>query len=452
MKNLLSIVLCLVMLFALSACGEDDMTNMNNQANKAQEIYFLNFKPEVADIYKEIAQAYEKEKGVKVKVVTAASDTYETTLKSEIAKSEAPTIFQINGPVGFSAWKNYCLDLKDTKLYSYLINKDLAVKDGGGVYGIPYVIEGYGIIYNEEIMDKYFDLDNKQVEISSVEEIDNFNTLKAVVEDMTKNKAALGIDGVFASTSMAGGETWRWDSHLASVPFYYEMKEKSGDDSSISTAHNAKEVEFKYHDKYKNLLDLYLNNSISEKGLLSGKSVNDSMSEFALGKVAMVQNGNWAWAEISKVEGNKVKEDKIGYLPLYMGFENEENQGICIGTENYLAINSKASKEKQQASIAFLEWLFSSETGKKYVTEKLEFITPFNTFDDDETPKDPLAREVLDWMGRDVETVEWTFNSFPSLQFKSDFSDATLEYVQGKKDWDYVKDTVKKSWKSERAQ
>ncbi len=451
MKKLLCLVLCFVFLFSLSACGEDDMTNMDSQASKQKEIYFLNFKPEVADIYKEIASAYEKESGVKVKVVTAASDTYETTLKSEIAKSDAPTIFQINGPVGFTAWKNYCLDLKNTELYSYLIDKDLAVKDGDGVYGIPYVIEGYGIIYNEEIMDKYFNLENKQVDISSVEEINNFNTLKAVVEDMTKNKSALGIDGVFASTSMAGGESWRWDSHLASVPFYYEMKEKSGEMSTISTANMATEVEFKHHDKYKNLLDLYLNNSISEKGLLSGKSVNDSMSEFALGKVAMVQNGNWAWTEISKVEGNKVKEDKIRYLPLYMGFENEENQGICIGTENYLAINSKVSEEKQKESIAFLEWLFSSETGKKYVTESLEFITPFNTFDDDETPNDPLAREVLDWMGRDVETVEWTFNSFPSLQFKSDFSDATLEYIQGKKDWDYVVDTVKKSWKSERA-
>ncbi len=450
MKKLFAVILCFTMLFLFAACGEDDATNMNNQSNK-EEIYFLNFKPEIADVYKEIAAAYEKETGVKVKVVTAASDTYETTLKSEIAKSEAPTIFQINGPVGFQSWKNYCLDLKETKLYSYLIDKDLAVKEGEGVYGIPYVIEGYGIIYNEEIMDKYFNLTQKSVDISSVDEINSFEMLKAVAEDMTKNKSALGIEGVFASTSMSGGESWRWDSHLASVPFYYEMKELNGDISSVATANSAKEITFKHHDKFKNLFDLYLNNSISEKGLLSSKSVNDSMSEFALGKVAMVQNGNWAWGQISSVEGNKVKEDKIGYLPLYMGFENEENQGICIGTENYLAINAKASKEKQTESIAFLEWLFSSEEGKKYVTEKLEFITPFNTFDDDEIPQDPLAREVLDWMDKDVQTVEWTFNAFPSLQFKTDFSDAALEYIQGKKDWNYVKDTVVKSWKKESA-
>ncbi len=450
MKKLIAIILCVTMLFLLASCGQNG--NDAGSANQgSSEIYFLNFKPEVADIYNQIAKAYEKESGVRVKVVTAASDTYETTLKSEIAKNEAPTIFQINGPVGYQSWKNYCLDLKNTKLYSYLIDKDLAVTEGDAVYGIPYVIEGYGIIYNGEILDKYFNLDNKATDVSSVEEIDDFETLKEVVEDMTKNKEKLGIDGVFASTSMSGGESWRWDSHLASVPFYYEMKEKSMDNSTISTAYTAKDITFKYDKQFKNLFDLYINNSVSEKGLLSSKSVNDAMSEFALGRAAMVQNGNWAWSEIKRVEGNKVPEDKIGYLPLYMGFEDEEDQGLCIGTENYLAINSKASKEKQEASIAFLEWLFSSETGKKYVTKQLDFITPFNTFDDDEKPKDPLAREVLEWMNRDVETIEWTFNSFPSQEFKTSFSDAMLEYIQGTKDWNHVKNTVINSWKQERA-
>lgn len=451
MKKIVSAILCFTFLFLFSACGNKENQGTQNTAQEDNGIYFLNFKPEVAEIYKEIAAAYEKETGIRVKVVTAASDTYETTLKSEIAKNEAPTIFQINGHVGFKSWKNYCLDLKDTKLYSFLYDKDMAIKDSEGVYGIPYVIEGYGIIYNEAIFDKYFNLENKKVQIDSVEDINSFEILKAVIEDMTLNKDKLGIQGAFASTSMSTGESWRWDSHLASVPFYYEMKEKSSDSSSIETAYSLKETEFKYHNQFRNLLDLYINNSVSEKGLLSGKSVNDSMSEFALGKAAMVQNGNWAWAEIKKVSGNTVKEDDIGFLPLYMGFDGEENQGICIGTENYFAINSKVSKEKQESSINFLEWLFSSETGKKFVTEKLEFITPFNTFNEDEEPEDPLAKDVLDWMDSDKENIEWTFSSFPSQEFKNSFSDAMLEYIQGTKEWEYVRKTVVDSWKQERS-
>ena len=452
MKKIIAITLAAVLVFGLTACGEK--TNSGNKDTAAENekgaVYFLNFKPEIADVYKEIAQKYKEEKGVDVKVVTAASNTYETTLKSEIAKADAPTIFQINGPVGYEAWKNYCADLSDTKLYSYLTDKDLAVKNADGVFGIPYVVEGYGIIYNNAIMEKYFALDNKAVDVSSADEIRNFATLRQVVEDMTKHKKELGIDGVFASTSMGTGEQWRWTTHLASVPVYYEMREND-DNSTIVSALDAKTVDLKYSDNLKNLFDLYINNSTTEKGLLSGKSVENSMAEFALGKAAMVQNGNWAWSQISEVKGNAVKPEDVKYLPLYMGFEGEEKQGLCVGTENYLAINKNASEANQKASIDFLEWLFSSETGKKYVTEKLDFIAPFSTFDEDERPEDPLAREILSWMESDKNTIEWTFNSFPSQQFKDDFGNSLLEYVQGSKDWAHVKKTFTDSWKSERS-
>ena len=192
-------------------------------------IYYLNFKPEIADVYDEIAKAYQEETGVKLKVVTAASGTYEQTLKSEMAKSTAPTIFQINGPRGYANWKNYCKDLKDTEIYNALADKSLAITEGEGVYGIPYATEGYGIIYNADILDKYFGLDNKKVKINSVDEIKSFADLKAVVEDMTANKEKLGIEGVFASTSLKNGEDWRWQTHLANIPVYYEFQKNNVD-------------------------------------------------------------------------------------------------------------------------------------------------------------------------------------------------------------------------------
>ena len=448
MKKILALCLCFATVVALAACTKTDKKPEQGTA-KAGSVYFLNFKPEVADIYKEIAAKYKEEKGVDVKVVTAASNTYETTLKSEIAKADAPTIFQINGPVGYKAWANYCEDLSDTKLYSYLTDKNLAVKNGNGVYGIPYVVEGYGIIYNDAIMRKYFALKDKAVSISKATDIKDFETLNAVVTDMTKHKKELGIDGVFASTSMGSGEQWRWTNHLASVPVYYEKK-GDGKDSTIVSTLEDKEIDFDYSSNFRKVFDMYLNNSTTQKGLLSGKSVDNAMAEFALGKAAMVQNGNWAWEQISKVGGNTVKADDIKYLPIYMGIEGEEKQGLCIGTENYLAINKNASAEDKKASIEFLEWLFSSETGKDYVVNKLNFIAPFNTFKDDEMPKDPLAKEILSWMKKDVNNLEWTFNSFPGQQFKDDFGNALLEYVQGSKDWAHVEKTFRNSWKAER--
>ncbi|MEE0808523.1 MAG: extracellular solute-binding protein, partial [Acutalibacteraceae bacterium] len=215
---------------------------------------------------------------------------------------------------------------------------------------------------------------------------------------------------------------------------------------------NSKNIAFRYSDNYKNLFDLYINNSITEKTLLGSKSTADSMAEFALGQVAMVQNGNWAWSQISGVEGNTVKEEDIKFMPLYIGVDGEKSQGLCIGTENYIAINKYASEEQQKKSLDFLNWLFTSEPGKRYVTNELDYITPFDTFKEDELPRDPLAREVVRYMNdASVTTVPWIFTSFPSDVFKAEVGGALLEYVQGGKDWKAVDQTIKDKWKSERA-
>ncbi len=447
MKNKIVSLLLLVtvVLMSVSLCG---------CKKSSAEIYFLNFKPESATIYEEIAKEYEKEKGVKVKVVTAAANTYEQTLKSEIAKKNAPTIFQVNGPIGYQSWKDYCLNIESSEIYSHLSDKSLAIKgdDGKGVYAIPYVVEGYGIIYNGELTDKYFSLKDRNNDYTSMDEIDSFDKLKKIVEDMQKKKKELGIEGVFSSTSLSSGEEWRWQTHLLNVPLYYEFEANDDYEDPTIAGLNAKELDFRYEKEYKNLFDLYVENSVTEKTLLGSKSTDDSMAEFALGKSVMVQNGNWAWSQIKKVSGNNVKEDKIKFLPMYMGISGEEEQGICIGTENYFAVNKQATKEEQEASLDFLNWLFSSETGKKYVTEQLDFITPFDTFTDSELPNDPLAKEVVRYMRDDsLKTIPWIFTSFPSENYKKDVGSALLDYVQGTKTYDEVSKTVKDKWKSERS-
>ena len=442
-KKLLSILLCLAVIATALLCagcrGEDTAS-----------VYFLNFKPEQAAAYEEIAKIYEQETGVPVKIVTAAANTYEQTLKSEIAKSNAPTIFQVNGPIGYESWKDYCMEIGDSKLYSHLSDKDLAIKDDGGVYAVPYVVEGYGIIYNDAICRKYFSLSGKTSDLTSMAEVKSFEQLKTIVEDMTTHKNELGIKGVFASTSLSAGEDWRWQTHLLNVPLYYEFKDNEDYDDPTIAGLNSKQIAFRFANNYRNLFDLYTNNSITEKSLLGSKSTSDSMAEFALGQVAMVQNGNWAWSQISGVEGNVVSENDIKFLPLYTGISGEEKQGLCIGTENYFAINKNASEQDRQASLNFLDWLFSSKQGKDYVTSKLGFLTPFDTFDDNELPNDPLAREVVRYMRSDeYTTVPWIFTSFPSDVFKTEVGSALLDYVQGNRSYDEVKKTIIDTWKSE---
>ena len=273
-KKLISALLCAAMVSSmLAGCGDSGSTGSaadsapaaksapaesapaadsaatGDSAAAAGEgaVYYLNFKPEVDAQWQEIAAAYTSETGVPVKVVTAASGTYEEVLKAEIAGSDAPTLFQINGPVGYNSWKDYCLDLSGSDLYNNLSDKGLAVTgDDGGVYGVPYTVEAYGIIYNDAIMQAYFATEGAKA--ANVDEINNFAKLKEVVEDMTAKKDALGIQGVFASTSLLPGEDWRWQTHLANLPVYYEYKDGNVSDMAAIT--------FKYSDNFKNIFDL----------------------------------------------------------------------------------------------------------------------------------------------------------------------------------------------------
>ncbi len=425
----------------LASCG-------GNKGSAKGTVRYLNFKPEVTEIYQELAAAYEKETGIKVIVETAANNSYESTLTSKMATKEAPTLFQINGPRGYANWKDYCADLSNTKLYSHLSDKSLAITADGKAYGIPYVVEGYGIIYNKAITDKYFALSSKATSYKSMDEINNFAKLKEIADDMQKNAKLLGIKGVFASTSLKAGEDWRWQTHLANLPVYYEFKTNKIDLASDAT----KKINFQFDKEFKNIFDLYITDSVIPAKQVGVKTVTDSMSEFALEECAMVQNGNWAWGQISGTEGNKVKAENVKYLPIYTGAAGEEKQGLCVGTENFYCINAKASAADQQATADFIYWLYTSEMGKNYVTNKLGFIAPFDTFADNEKPTDPLAVEILNWMAKPgIESVSWNFTLFPSQTFKDNFGSSLLKYAQGSKNWSAVKADVISDWARESA-
>ena len=424
------------------------LTGCGGESKDQITVRYLNFKPEIADKYQELATAYEQETGVKVIVDTAANNTYEQTLMAKMSTNEAPTLFQINGPRGYANWRDYCADLKGTQLYAHLTDKTLAVTDGDKVVGIPYVVEGYGIIYNTAVTDRYFALADRQTAVQSMDEIHSFASLRTVVEDMQAHKAQLGLQGVFASTSLKSGEDWRWQTHLVNVPVYYEFKERQVDLTSDDT----KELQFQYAEQFKNLFDLYIHNSVTEPKLLGSKTVTDSMSEFALEQCAMVQNGNWAWSQIQDVPGNKVKGENLRYLPLYTGVTGEEQQGLCIGTENFYAINAKADEASQKAAADFIYWMYSSDKGKQYVTHEFGFIAPFDTFTGADKPEDPLARLVMDWMSREgVTSVPWNFTLFPSQTFKENFGNSLLKYAQGTKEWAQVKADMIADWKKESA-
>ncbi len=417
--------------------SQEESKDDSQAASGDGAVYYLNFKPEQADQWKALAETYTEQTGVPVTVETAASGTYESTLKSEMAKEEAPTLFQVNGPVGLASWADYCYDLKESALYKNLKSDDFAlIADSGEVQGIAYVIETYGLIYNKKLLADYCALDGAKIKDAS--EINSFAKLKEVADDMQAKKDDLGINGAFTSAGMDSSSDWRFKTHLANLPIYYEYQA-----DGIETTDAIKGT---YLDNYKNMWDLYITDSTVEPTMLSSMTGEDAAAEFAMGEAVFYQNGTWAYNDI---KDNEVADEDLGMLPIYIGVEGEENQGLCTGSENYWCVNKNASQEDIDATLAFVEWVITSDEGRTSFRDEMGFVTPFSTFTDEYQPANPLVAASQEDIDAGHATVAWCFTTMPSENWKNGVGSALLEYAQGTGEWDAVKTAFVDGWAAE---
>ena len=422
---------------ALTGCGGASDKKESGKKEAKGTVYYLNFKPEADAQWQELAKLYTDKTGVKVNVVTAAANQYETTLKSEMGKSEAPTLFQVNGPVGLASWKDYCYDLKDSDIAKQVTSDDFLLKDGDAVDGIGYAIESYGIIYNKNLLKKAG---------YTQDDIKSFDDLKKVAEDITKRSKDLGFSA-FTSAGMDGSSDWRFKTHLANLPIYYEYQ-KDG-------IENTDAIKGTYLDNYRNIWNLYINNSTTSSKQLSTKTGDDAVAEFVTEKAVFYQNGTWAYSDIADLG-----DDNLGMLPIYIGADGEENQGLCTGTENYWCVNKKASKEDIKATLDFMNWCVTDDTAVKCMCgaagampsgqDGMGFVIPFKK---NLTSDNPLVNIANDYVKQGKKPVTWNFTTMPSEKWKNDLGSALTTYASKQTDanWDLVKKAFVDGWKKEAA-
>ena len=437
MKKFLALALALVMLFALAACGEEpaptesadpgttESTDPGTTA--AGSVYYLNFKPEQDDQWQELAALYTEETGVPVKVVTAASGTYETQLTAEMAKEEAPTLFQVNGPVGLNNWKTYCYDLSGSDFYGELTSEDYALKDGDAVLGVAYVIESYGIIVNKTLLAEAG---------YAVEDINSFAKLKEVAEDITARKDELGF-AAFTSAGMESSSDWRFKTHLANLPIYFEYL-----DDGISSTDAIKGT---YLDNYRAIWDLYINNSTCSPTELTMKTATDSVNEFVGGQAVFYQNGSWEFANVTG-EG-KLSADEVTMIPIYFGVGDEANQGLCTGSENYWCVNKNASEEDIQATLDFMYWCVTNETALAAITggegampsggAGMGFAIPFKAAPESQNLFVKLDAEMT---AAGKTPVSWNFTTMPSEEWKNKLGSMLSAYAADQTDENWAAD------------
>lgn len=440
MKKAVSFALMITMAGALLAgCGSSSSSEAADTGSTAAsseaeasgaeasgegKVYYLNFKPEADEQWQELAAAYTEETGVEVTVLTAASGTYESTLKSEMDKDEAPTMFQVNGPVGLASWKDYCYDLSGSAIDGELTSDAYELKDGDEVKGIAYCTEVYGLITNAALLDEAG---------YSVDDIKSFDDLKKIAEDITARSDELGFSA-FTSSGMDSSSDWRFKTHLANLPLYYEYKDAGVDDMD--------EIEGTYLDNYRAVWDLYINNGTVAPSQLSSATGDQAEAEFMDGEAVFFQNGNWEYTAISE----KIADEDLAYLPIYFGVD-DANEGICMGTENYWCVNSQASEADIQATLDFMYWCVTSDAGVASMTGDMGLNIPFNSNPESENQLTNLANAI------EADPVTWNFTTMPSEEWKNGVGEALTVYAASQSDeaWEAVVEAFVEGWATEKA-
>jgi len=386
MKKVLMVLIVAVL--ALSAVFAQGATEA-----KKGSVYWLNFKPESDATLQQVAKIYTEKTGVPVKVVTAASGTYNETLTAEMDKSAAPTLFVVGNQAAVETWGDYCYDLRGTKIANEL-NTDaynLYAADGK-LASIGYCYECFGIITNVELLEKAG---------HSLSEIKDFASLKAVAEDIHARAKELGFDA-FTSSGMDGSSSWRFSGHLANAALYYESRDAGN--WTVAPA----EIKGTYLPNFKNLWDLYISNSSYDPAVLATGGF-DAEAEFGKKQAVFYQNGNWEYDALVNTYGLDPK--KLQMIPFYCGVPGEEKAGLNAGTENCWAVNAKASKADIDATLEFMYWMVTDKEATALLATTFGSI-PYKQA---AVPENVFLAQANEYANNGCYTMTWAFNFTPNV-------------------------------------
>ena len=405
MKKLIAMLLALVMVLGLAACGGSTEAPAEKaeaapaapaapaEDGAAGSVYYLNFKPEAEAAWQELAALYTEQTGVPVKVVTAAGGNYSDTLNAEMAKSSAPTLFNCGNKQGLLDWYDYTLDLTDTAIAKELTTNDFNICDGDGrIRAIGYCYESFGIIVNKALLEQAG---------HSLDEIKDFASLKAVADDIHANAATLGFDA-FTTPGLDGSSSWRYSGHLMNLPLFYEFRDKG-------ITEQPAEIEGTYLDYFRNIWDLYTVDTSADMNTLATGTGDQCEAEFGEGKAVFYQNGTWEFNNLTQKFG--MNPDDLAMIPIYCGVPGEEQSALCSGTENCWAVNSQASEADQQATLDFIYWVVTSDEGTQMLADEFGAV-PFKAA---KTPDNVFCADANELVAAGNYNVSWAFNHTPNV-------------------------------------
>lgn len=388
---------------------------------KDVKIRMFQFKVEIAEQLSRLVAEYEKETGVKIEVETVGGGAdYGAALKAKFNSGDRPDIFNNGGFSDLDLWLEHLEDLSDQPWIGDLAqgSGDGMTKDGK-LYGMPVGLEGYGYIYNKDLFAK-----------SGITELPKtFSELEAVAQKLQDNGITPFENGY--------GEWWVLGNHFVNVPF----SNQPDPDKFIQGLYDGTE-KIPGNPVFENWVKLFdLTLKFGNKNPLQ-TDYNTQVTDFATGKTAMTQQGNWTQVQIS----NTNPDINIGFLPMPINDDAAASDKLQVGVPNNWVIY-KDSPVKEEAK-AFLNWMVTSETGKKFITDEFKFIPAFKSIPVDANVVGPLAADIMKYVAED-KTLTWNWFKFPGGEASSKkFGDIMQGYIGKQLTKDQMLDEFQKTWES----
>ena len=372
MKKLIALVLAVAMLLTAASALADIVICQN--------------KVEITTQMEAFAKLYEEKTGVPVKVITGGgSSDYNTVLKSEMASGREPDIWVIEGPSGYELWKDKIADQAGQEWTKYTA---AAYMDGDKVVGFPVAVEGYGLAYNKDILDK------AGIDPAT---LTNYDALAAAFEKLDSMKSELGLDMV---VSMVAGTTtgMTWVTGLHNFNVYLTVGNERNDTTYIDQVLEGKVDPDRFHQycQYVALIFKY-----SDPDMLLNGTQDSQLAAFANGKAAFYHQGNWM--DPSLVALNPSFE--IAYAP--HPFLHEDTDGILVNPPSWYVVNEGGNKDE---ALAFLNFLATSEEGANYMVNEAKMVPAFTNVT--LAPSTPLSKSVMEWNAAG-KTYDWQQYKLP---------------------------------------
>ena len=412
----------------MTACGgtntdttteAEKETDTQTEAPASEEVVTLNFfqfKVEIADQLQAMLKEFEAEHpNIKVNLETVGGGAdYGAALKAKFASGEKPDLFNNGGFNELGLWKEHLADLSDEPWVEHLLPIGaVPMTDADGkLYGMPVNLEGYGFVYNKDLFE--------QAGITQAPT--TISELQAAVEKLE----AAGITAFSAGYA----EWWVIGQHLLNIAFAQQ------DDpvAFIEGLNNGTEsmIGNKHFEDFQKVIDMEI--KYGNANPLT-TDYNTQVTQFAAGQTAMLQQGNWTENMIYQIN----PDINMAFLPIPLNDEADANR-LPVGVPNNWVIN-KNSPHLEEAKL-LLDWMVSSETGKRYMTEEFAFIPAFDNI----APSGlgALGESILEY-SKDDRTIPWTWFRWPDGA-NMDFAAAIQEYVAGQITYEQVLEKFQATW------